>query len=116
MVTDRYGISFLPAIIRSEHDSAFDALLALDLPRDEAMDLTVAGWGGGEGFGLAILASVDGGRPVAAVPLADGRWAACNVYPEHAAGSCTEAARRLKKLLRRGRHGIVAEVRHPPSV
>ncbi len=59
MVTDRYAILFLPAIIRSEHDSSLDALVALDLPRGEAMDLTVAGWGGAP---LAILAAVDGGR------------------------------------------------------
>lgn len=113
MVTDRYAIFFLPAIIRSEHDSALDALVALDLPRDEAMDLTVAAWGGAEGAGLAILASVNGGRPVAAVPLPGGRWAACNVYVEHAAQNRNEAGRRLQKLLRRGRRGIVAEFRSP---
>ena len=108
MVTDRYAIVFLPAVVRSEHDSALDALVALDLPRDEAMDLTVAEWGGA---GLAILAAVDGGRPVAAVPLPDGRWAACNAYPEQAAATRSEAERRLQKLLKRGRRGLVAEAR-----
>ena len=108
MVTDRYAILFLPALIRSEHDSSLDALVALDLPRGEAMDLTVAGWGGAP---LAILAAVDGGRPVAAVPLPDGRWAACNTYPDEAAETRSEAERRLRKLLKRGRRGLVAEAR-----
>lgn len=107
MVTDRYDIAYLPAIIRSEHDSAFDALVALDLPRDEAMDLTVAVWGQAGG---AIVATADGGRPVAAVPLPDGRWAACNAYPEHACSGRAEAERRLARLLRRGRRGLVAEI------
>lgn len=111
MVTDRYAISYLPAIIRSEHDSAFDALLALDLPRSEAMDLTVAVWGRTAG---SILAAADGGRPVAAVPLPDGRWAACNAYPEHAATTRGEAERNLAKLLKRGRRGIVAEALRRP--
>ena len=113
MVTDRYAIFFLPGIIRSEHDSALDALVTQEQTREKAMDLMVAAWGGAEGAGLAILASVDGGRPVAAVPLPGGRWAACNVYVEHAASSRSEAGRRLQKLLRRGRHGIVAEFRSP---
>jgi len=98
---------YIPAIIRSEHDSALDALLALDLPRDEAMDLLVAGW---SAPGCAILATVDGGRPVVAVPQAGGRWAACNAYPEHVCHSPEEAGRRLRKLLKRGRHGLVARI------
>ncbi|MBW7901004.1 MAG: hypothetical protein H3C26_05985 [Rhodocyclaceae bacterium] len=96
---------YFPAVVRSEHESALDALVALDLPRDEAMDLVVAAW---ERPGGAIVAAVDGGRPVAAVPLADGRWAACNAYPEHACASAAEAERRLGRLLRRGRRGLVA--------
>ncbi len=105
MVTDRYAIAFLPAVVRSEHESAFDALVALDVPRDEAMDLTVAEWGS---VGAAIAAAVDGGRAVAAVPLPDGRWAACNTFPEHACRSERDAARRLEKILKRGRRGLVA--------
>lgn len=96
---------FFPAIVRSEHDSALDALVALDLPRGEAMDLLVASWGDP---GRAILAVVDGGRQVAAVPLADGRWAACNTFPEHLAATFPEAERSLGRLLRRGRRGLVA--------
>lgn len=96
---------FFPAIVRSEHDSALDALVALDLPRGEAMDLLVASWGDP---GAAILAVVDGGRPVAAVPLADGRWAACNTFPDQLSASVSEAERNLSRLLRRGRRGLVA--------
>lgn len=96
---------FFPAIVRSEHDSALDALVALDLPRGEAMDLLVASW---SDPGLAILAVVDGGRPVAAVPLADGRWAACNTFPEQRSTTLAEAERSLSRLLRRGRRGLVA--------
>lgn len=96
---------YFPAIVRSEHESALDALLALDLPRGEAMDLLVASW---HQPGSAILAAVDGGRPVAAVPIADGRWAACNTFPEQVSATLAEAERSLGRLLRRGRHGLVA--------
>ena len=71
------------------------------------MDLTVAVWGQA---GAAIVATADGGRPVAAVPLPDGRWAACNAYPEHICSGRAEAERRLAKLVRRGRRGVVAEI------
>ncbi|MBI2308831.1 MAG: hypothetical protein HYU78_16205 [Rhodocyclales bacterium] len=98
---------YFPAIVRSEHDSALDALVALDLPRGEAMDLLVASW---HQPGCAILAAVDGGRPVAAVPLADGRWAACNTFPEQVGATFADAERSLGKLLRRGRYGLVASV------
>jgi len=97
--------AYLPAVIRSEHASALDALLALDLPRDEAMDLLVAAW---PQSGLAIVTASEGGRAVAAVPLAGGRWAACNAFPEHLAETPDEAGRRLRRLVKRGRHGIVA--------
>ena len=113
MVTDRYAIAFMPAVIRSEHDSAFDALLALDVPRDEAMDLTVAVWANP---GEAIVAAVDGGRAVAAVPLGAGRWAACNANPEQSCTTQRDAERRLGKLAKRGRRGLVAvchEERNP---
>lgn len=97
--------NYLPAVIRSEHDAALDALLALDLPRDEAMDLLVAAW---PQDGLAIVAAGDGGRPVAAVPLANGRWAACNVFSAYLAGTPDEARRHLRRLAKRGRRGVVA--------
>ncbi|MFC5299922.1 hypothetical protein [Azospira restricta] len=101
------SLRYFPAVVRSEHESALDALVALDLPRDEAMDLVVAAWGQPGG---AILAAADGGRAVAAVPLADGRWAACNAYPEQSCASPADAERRLGKLAKRGRRGLVAAV------
>lgn len=95
---------YFPAIIRSEHEAAIDALAALDIPRGEVMNLLVAGWGRAGG---AILTEVDGGRPVAAVPLPDGRWAACNTFPGHVCGSQADAERTLSRLLKRGRRGLV---------
>jgi hypothetical protein len=47
------------------------------------------------------------------VPLPEGRWAACNAYPEHAAATAAESERRLAKLLKRGRRGLVAEAKMP---
>lgn len=99
---------YCPAIVRSEHDSVFDALLALDVPRDEAMDLMVSRWGQPGG---AILATVFGGRSVIAVPLGQGRWAACTAYPEQCSHSLAEAERGLEKLIKRlknGKRGLVA--------
>ena len=81
------------------------ALIALDIPRGEVMNLIVARWGADT---AAILAEVDGGRPVAAVPMPDGRWAACNTFPEQYCQCPAEAQRRLNKLLKRGRRGLVA--------
>lgn len=101
-------LRYFPVVIHSEHHSAVDALLALDVPRDEAMDLVVAHFGAPH---CAILACVDGGRAVAAVPLADGRWLAGNAYPGHAVASRAEAERRLARLCKRGRRGVVAAVR-----
>ena len=105
MTAESPPLRYLPVIVHSGHDSAFDALVALDVPRDEAMDLVVAHWAAASS---AILTHVDGGRAVAAVPLPDGRWAAGNAYPEHACATAAEAERRLSRLLRRGRHGLVA--------
>jgi hypothetical protein len=105
VIAESRPLRYLPVIVHSGHDSAFDALVALDVPRDEAMDLVVAHW---SATSVAILAQVDGGRAVAAVPLPDGRWAAGNAYPEHACATAAEAERRLTRLLKRGRHGLVA--------
>lgn len=69
------------------------------------MDLLVASW---RTPGVAIQAVVDGGRPVAAVPLPDGRWAACNTFPEQPGATYSEAERSLSRLLKRGRRGLVA--------
>lgn len=105
MIPDARSLRYLPVIVHSGHESAFDALVALDVPRDEAMDLVVAHW---PAASVAIFAQVDGGRAVAAVPLPDGRWAAGNAYPEHACTTAAEAERRLQRLLKRGRRGLVA--------
>jgi len=98
--------AYLPAIVRGEFDSALDALLALTVPRDEAMDLLVASW-------LAVdpgslLTTIDGGRPVIVLRTASGRWAACNAFLEHSCSSHADAERRLHRLLRRHQRGYVA--------
>ena len=101
---------YFPAIACGEFDSPIDALLSLCVPYDEAMALVAASWTEGEGF--AILAAIDVGRSVAALPLADGRWAACHAYPGHAVASRPEAERRLRKLARRGKRGLIGILAH----
>lgn len=98
-------LRYLPAIVCAEFDSPIDALIGLHVPQDEAMDLVAAAWHG-EHSGC-VLASVDGGRAVAAIRLPSGRWAACNAFPEHACASLSEAQRKLKKIVKRGRRGVV---------
>ncbi|SDI61878.1 hypothetical protein [Propionivibrio dicarboxylicus] len=99
---------YLPAIFCAEFESPIDALIGLHVPHDEAMDLVAAAWH--RGAVRCVLASVDGGRAVAAIRLPDGRWAGCNAFPEHLCGSLDEAERRLKKLVKRGRTGVVGEL------
>ena len=71
------------------------------------MDLTVAGWGYARWrFWPRSTAAA---RWLPCRP--DGRWAACNTYPDEAAETRSEAERRLRKLLKRGRRGLVAEAR-----
>ena len=53
------------------------------------------------------MTRVDGGRAVAAMRLPEGRWVACNAYLEDGCSTRSEAERRLKKLLKRGRRGCV---------
>ena len=102
---------YFPAIICGEYDSPIDALLALCVPRDEAMDLVVAAWSAGIVDGCdccdCVLATVDGGRDVAALRRADGRWLACNAFLEFACATRNEAERRLQKLQKRGRRGCI---------
>lgn len=97
--------AYLPAIFCAEFDSPIDALVGLHVPQDEAMDLVAAAWHGGT-VGC-ILANVDGGRAVAAIRRPNGRWAGCNAFPEHLCRSPGEAERMLKKLVKRGRKGLV---------
>lgn len=75
------------------------------VPQDEAQDLVTAAWSNREAE--CVLASVDGGRKVAAIRQSDGRWAACNAFPDEACSTRREAERRLLKLLKRGRKGTV---------
>ncbi len=96
---------YFPAVLCGEFDSPVDALRSLCVPHAEAMDLVAASWRGASV--LAILAAIDGGRRVAAIPLAAGRWAACHAYPEHAALSRPEAERRLQKFVRGKKRGVL---------
>ncbi|WP_153111925.1 hypothetical protein [Propionivibrio limicola] len=99
---------YFPAIVRDTYVSPVDALIGLCVPQDEAMDLVAASWRQGDASEpLSVVTTVDGGRAVAAVYEADGRWAACNAFLEHASSSRTDAERRLKKLLKRGRRGCI---------
>ena len=99
---------YFPAIVCVECDSPIDALLALCVPRDEAMDLVAASWRSDECE--CILTTVDGGRSVAALRTPAGRWAACHAFLEHASATRSEAERQLRKLLKRGRQGYVGEL------
>jgi hypothetical protein len=99
---------YFPAVVCVECDSPIDALLALCVPRDEAMDLVAASWRSDECE--CILTTVDGGRSVAAIRTPAGRWAACHAFLEHASATRSEAERQLRKLLKRGRQGYVGEL------
>jgi len=96
---------YFPAVICAEYDSPIDALVGMHVPQDEAMDLVAAAWEAGEA--KCVLASVDGGRCVAAILLPGGRWAACNAFVEDACATPREAERRLGKLLKRAKKGTV---------
>jgi len=100
---------FFPATVRAEYDSPIDALINLCVPHDEAMDLVTASWR--DGGDLAVVTSVDGGRAVAAIRTPAGRWAACNAFPEYVCAVPSEAERSLRKILKRGRRGLVGEAR-----
>lgn len=94
-----------PAVRCSLHHSPIDALVALGVPREEAMALVTATWHTG---GDTIFARIQGGRPVVAIGVAAGRWAACNAFPDKASTDPGEAKRQLDRLLKRGRQGYVA--------
>jgi hypothetical protein len=98
---------YFPAVVCVECDSPIDALLALCVRRDEAMDLVAASWRGDAG--ACILTTVDGGRNVAAIRTPAGRWAACHAFLDHACATRSEAERQLGKLIKRGRSGCVGE-------
>lgn len=96
---------FFPAIVCGECDSPVDALVALCVARDEAMDLVAASWFCDETG--CIVAVVDGGRTVAAIRTPLGRWAACNAFLDQGSFSRLEAERNLQRLIRRGRQGYL---------
>ena len=98
-------LRYFPAISCGEFDSPIDALRALCVPHDEAMELVAAAWAHGDEENL--VTTVDGGRPVAAVFTPAGRWAACHAFLDHPCTTRREAERRLQKLLKRGRTGYV---------
>lgn len=99
---------YFPAILCVECDSPIDALVALCISRDEAMDLVAASWRSEDSH--CVMATVDGGRNVAALRTPEGRWAACNAFPEPWYATRLEAERQLQKLLKRGRRGYVGEL------
>lgn len=107
-MNERKTLSFLPVAICSVHDSPIDALAAMHVPYDEAMDLVAAWWRNDQS--TCIVAVVDGGRAVAAVRLLDGRWAAGNAFPGDLCTTEQEALRRLGKRLKRGRRGTVGVI------
>ena len=97
--------SYFPAIICAEFDSPIDALIALCVPQDEAMNLVAASWRNADSS--CVIATIDGGRNVAALRTPEGRWAACNAFLDYRCPTARDAERQLQKLLKRGRRGCV---------
>jgi hypothetical protein len=130
-MNEHASTSYFPAVICAEFDSPIDALVSLCVPHDEAMNLVAAAWRSGESASEAareatseatseagseavcILATLDGGRRVAALPQADGRWAACNAFLDPRCATRAEAERLLAKRLKRGRRGLVGVLLWP---
>jgi hypothetical protein len=124
--------AYFPAIIIAVFDSPLDALVALTVPRDEALDIVVASWpvlarraagnalAAEEGIDVgsddapAIIAHIQGGRCVAVLPTAAGRWAACNAFLDPPCHTRVDAERLLARLLRGRRVGCVGRL--PPRV
>lgn len=129
------AVRYFPAIVCAEYDSPVDALVALTVPRDEALDLVVAAWpvwqrqrpeplppALADEFANkvcseaaaqelpALLTQIDGGRHVAVLLTRSGRWAACNAFPEPPCLTLAAAEARLARLLRRGRHGCIGRL------
>lgn len=102
------AVRYFPAILCIECDSPIDALIAMCIPRDEAMDLVTAAWPLAAEGPQCLVSVVDGGRPIVALRTPEGRWAGCNAFLDHACSTPDEAERLLSKLLKRGRRGYVA--------
>ena len=99
---------YFPAIVRSEHDSPLDALVAACVPRPEAMDLVAASWA--DRYSNCLLAFVDGGRPVVVLRTPAGRWAACNALLGSLYATAHEADQRLEKLRKPRREAYVVSL------
>jgi hypothetical protein len=104
---------YFPAIVCVVCDSPIDALVALCLPRDEAMALVTASWR--ESGAGCIVATLHGGRPIAVLPTPEGRWAGCNAFLDELFATPQEAGRRLDQLLKRGRLGYVGYLSRAPD-
>jgi len=102
-------LGYFPAIVCTVCDSPIDALVALCLPREEAMLLVEASRG--NGGAECLVATLHGGRAIAVLHTPEGQWAACNAFLDELFATPQEAARRLDRLLKRGRHGYVGHVR-----
>ena len=109
------SFGYFPAIVCVVCDSPIDALVALCVPRDEAMALVTASWRDSETGGGCIVATLHGGRPIAVLPTPEGRWAACNAFMDALYATPQEAGRRLDELLKRGRRGYVGYVERAPD-
>jgi hypothetical protein len=99
---------YFPAIVCIVCDSPIDALVALCVPRQEAMALVTASWAGKDT--ACIVTTLHGGRAVAALFTPEGRWVACNAFLDEMFATPQAANRRLAELLRRGRRGYVGFV------
>lgn len=101
---------YFPAIVCIVCDSPIDALVALCVPRKEAMELVTASWGSSEA--ACLVAILHGGRPVAVLLTPEGRWAACNAFLDELFATPQEAGKRLDTLIKRGRRGYVGYLQH----
>jgi hypothetical protein len=72
------------------------------------MDLVAASWHDDDS--ACVVATLDGGRCVAALRTPQGRWAACNAFVAAGCSTRREAERLLQKLLKRGRRGYVGRM------
>ena len=99
---------YFPAILCIVCDSPIDALVALCVPRDEAMLLVTSTWRDNDAG--CIIATLHGGRSIAVLLTPEGRWAACNAFMDELFATPQEAGRRLDQLLKRGRRGYVGYV------
>jgi hypothetical protein len=98
--------AYFPAIVCILCDSPVDALVALCVRRDEAMMIVTAARGNLHEM-ECFVATLHGGRPIAVLRTPEGRWAACNAFVDELFATPEAAARKLARLLKRGRQGYV---------